>query len=123
MGLRVAPRYDPIGVVNVVLYGKSWRLLFEQLIPGTTKHGDKHLSEHVTAGDAAFLAEVLNGCYDGDGHVRVRGDHASRDGITVSARLALDMHAIAVGLGRRPAIVGSEPSLNRHAAIASTAGA
>ncbi len=123
MGLRVAPRYDANGVVNVVLYGKSWRLLFEQLIPGTTKHGDKHLSEHVTAGDAAFLAEVLNGWYDGDGHVRVRGDHASRDGITVSARLALDMHAIAVGLGRRPAIVGSEPSLNRHAAIASTAGA
>jgi hypothetical protein len=111
---RAQPR--PNGVVNVVLYGKAWRLLFERLVPGTTKRGDKHLSEHVTAGDAAFLAGVLGGWYDGDGYVRVRGNHASRDGITVSARLALDMHAIAVGLGRRPAIVGSKPSVNRHAA-------
>ena len=97
--------------INVVVYGKPWKALFSMLVPGTSKHGDKHLSHHVTAGGLEFLSGVLDGWLDGDGHRR----RTSVEGVTVCPRLALDMHAIANGLGRMPTTNVSAPSANRHA--------
>lgn len=109
-------QHRPNGAVNVVLYGKTWRRLFEALAPGTSKHGDKHLSEHVTHGPVEYLTALLDGWIDGDGHQR----RNETDGVTVSRRLALDMHAIANGLGRRPCVRQSTPASNRHAATRQT---
>jgi hypothetical protein len=106
---RVQPR--PNETQNVIVYGKPWRVLFSLLVPGTSKHGDKRLSPHVTAGSPEFLEGVLEGWLDGDGHRR----RTSVEGITVCHQLALDMHAIANGLGRRPTSNLSAPSMNEHA--------
>ncbi len=97
--------------INVNIYGKAWRLLFESLVPGTTKHGDKHLSAHVTSGPASFRQAVLSGWLDGDGHRR----RTERTATTVSRRLGLDMHGIASALGLQPVLRQSAPSQNRHA--------
>jgi hypothetical protein len=102
----------PNGAINVVLYGKTWRLLFEALVPGTSKHGDKHLSSFVASGGSEFLRSVLEGWLDGDGHRR----RSQVEGVSVSKALALDMHAIANGLGLAPTISRAVPSMNRHAA-------
>lgn len=101
----------PNGAINVVLYGKTWRLLFERLIPGTSKHGDKRLSPEVTAGPRAFLKGVWEGWLEGDGHRR----RNCVEGVTVSHHLAMDMYAIAQMLGLRPTLNVSEPSENAHA--------
>lgn len=101
----------PNNSTNVVLYGKTWRLLFETLIPGTSKHGDKHLSRHVTTGSKVYLTALLNGWLDGDGHRR----RHSVAGITVCPRLAFDMYAIATGLGLKPALRVSAPQANQYA--------
>lgn len=102
----------PNGAVNVVLYGKAWRLLFERLVPGTSKHGDKHLGAEITNGPAPYRRAILDGWLDGDGHAR-RHEHV---GMSVCKRLSLDMHAIANGLGLQPAIRTSRPTLNAAAA-------
>jgi hypothetical protein len=102
----------PNNSINVVLYGKTWRLLFEALVPGTSKWGDKHLSPLVTSGSPDYLAAILAGWLDGDGHRR----RHTVTGISVSRNLSLDMHAIGTALGRRPVIRESAPSMNRHAA-------
>ncbi len=102
----------PSGAINVVLYGKAWRLLFESLIPGTSKFGDKHLSGEAAQGSETYLAALLDGWLAGDGYVR----RTEQIGTTVSRRLALDMHAIATALGRRPVLRESDPRPNRHAA-------
>ena len=99
------------GALNVVAYGKPWRVLFSTLVPGTSKHGDKHLSPYVTSGNSKFLEGVLEGWLEGDGHRR----RTSYEGISVCSRLALDMHAIANGLGKLPTISVSNPSDNEHA--------
>ena len=101
----------PNNAINVVLYGKTWRRLFSALVPGTAKHGDKHLSEHVTHGPREFLAALYDGWQAGDGHAR-RTEHAT---VTVSHRLALDMHGIANGLGRLPSLRRDPASINRYA--------
>lgn len=117
LGGEARVQVRPNRSINVVLYGKHWRLLFEALVPGTSKHGNKHLSNHVTAGGPDFLQAVLDGWYAGDGHIRKSGSgRESREGITVCMGLAMDMHAIAVALGYRPALQVNAPSLNRHAA-------
>lgn len=97
--------------INVVAYGKPWRVLFSLLVPGTSKHGDKHLSKHVTAGNPEFLDGVLGGWLDGDGHRR----RTCVEGVTVSKQLALDMHAIANDLGKRPTIGTRKPVQNSAA--------
>ena len=102
----------PNNSVNVVLYGKAWRLLFSKLVPGTSRHGDKHLSASVTHGPTEYLEAILNGWLDGDGHRR----RTMVEGVTVSRRLALDMHAIATAVWLRPSLNESKPSMNRHAA-------
>lgn len=96
----------------VVLYGKTWRRLFEVLVPGTARHGDKRLSAHVTCGPPAFLEAILGGWQDGDGHRHRRCVQS----VTVSHRLAMDMHAIATAAGLRPVLARYEPSMNQYAA-------
>jgi hypothetical protein len=106
----------PNGSINVVLYGKPWRRLFAALVPGTSKHGDKHLSAHAATGSSDYLRALLDGWIAGDGHIR----RTEVTGISVCRRLALDMHAIATGLGLRPHIRAEAPSINRHAATRQT---
>jgi len=104
------------GALNVVVYGKAWRHVFEALVPGTSRHGDKHLSGHVTCGSDEYLDALLHGWLAGDGHER----HTEVVGITVCRQLALDMHAIATALGHRPRLTEGQPSVNRHAATRQT---
>lgn len=112
--LGAVPRIQirPNGSINVVLYGRHWRLLFGALVPGTTKHGDKRLSAAVTTGPDDYRRALLEGWLAGDGHYRRGG----WQGVSVSRQLNLDMHAIATGLGLRPSTARYEPSMNRHAA-------
>jgi hypothetical protein len=116
LGAVARTQIRPNGSVNVILYGKHWRLLFGTLVPGTTKHGDKHLSPYVTSGPTPYLRGVLDGWLAGDGHYR----RSSWQGVSVSRRLILDMHAIATSLGLRPSVAQSKPSMNRHAATRQT---
>ncbi len=102
--------------INVVLYGKAWRRLFEVLVPGTARHGTKALSGYVSHGSTEYLRALFDGWLAGDGHRR-RTEHS---GVTVCRALALDMHAIATALGLRPRLNESEPSINRHAATRQT---
>ena len=111
LSIEARTQTRPNGSINVVVYGKCWRLLFSKLVPGTSKHGDKHLSSHLTSGGSEFLAGLLDGWLSGDGHRR----RTSAEGITVCHRMALDMHAIANALGKRPTINVSPPSVNDHA--------
>jgi hypothetical protein len=106
----------PNGSVNVILYGKHWRLLFGALVPGTTKYGDKHLSAAVSCGPEFYLSGLLSGWLAGDGHYR----RSSWQGVSVSRRLILDMHAIATSLGLRPSVAQTKPSMNRYAATRQT---
>lgn len=112
LGAVARVQVRPNNLRTVVVYGKHWRRLFEALVPGTSRHGNKHLSGHVTAGPPDYLRALLEGWLDGDGHRRRQGVQ----GITVCKQLALDMHAIANGLGLAPTLAGSKPSVNRHAA-------
>lgn len=104
------------GAVNVVLYGKAWRRLFEALVPGTARHGDKRLSGHITAGPAEYRRALLEGWIAGDGYQR----RTEITAVSVCRQLALDMHALATGLGMRPIVRSSAPSPNRHAATRQT---
>lgn len=106
----------PNGTVNVVLYGKTWRLLFADLVPGTARRGDKRLSGLSAHGPREYLAALLEGWLAGDGYVR----RTEQIGVSVCKALALDMHAVATALGRRPAIRESAPSMNRHASTRQT---
>ena len=102
----------PNNSVNVVLYGQTWRFLFERLVPGTSKHGTKHLSALVTCGPASYREALLWGWLDGDGHAR----RNETSGVSVSRRLGLDMNAIANDLGLSPALRADRPVLNSAAA-------
>ncbi len=102
----------PNGAINVVLYGKTWRRLFETLIPGTSKHGDKRLSEHVAQGPDEYRRALLEGWIAGDGHTR----RTEVTAVSVSRTLSLDMHSIATSLDLRPRLRSSAPSMNQYAA-------
>lgn len=104
-------QHRPNNSINVVLYGQTWRFLFERLVPGTSKWGTKHLSPHVASGPSSFRRAVLEGWLDGDGHAR----RNETSGITVSRRLALDMNAIANDLGLAPALRTDKPVINAAA--------
>lgn len=101
----------PNGAINVVLSGVPWQRLFTTLVPGTSKHGTKHLSGYVTRGPAEFLAEVFQGWMDGDGHSR----RSSEEAISVSHHLAMDMYALAQAQGWRPVINTCAAPMNRWA--------
>ncbi len=115
---QVFDRDTAIGVrknsqaISVRLYDTKLAALFSVWVPGSSKHGDKHLSAGVTSGPREFLRAVLQGWIDGDGHVR----RSTVQGVTVSEHLALDMHAIANGLGLSPRFNQSNPAMNSHAA-------
>ena len=87
-----------VSSINVVVYSKVWKEWFEEHCG--TKSWGKGLSPEAASGPPEFLRAVLEGWLDGDGHRR----RTSVVGVTVSKRLALDMHAIANGLGLRPAL-------------------
>jgi intein/homing endonuclease len=111
--MEIQPRlqFRPNNSINVVIYGKHWRILFESLIPGTSKHGTKRLSEHITNGPKDFLNGLLFGWFDGDGHKR----RSEQSGKTVCHQMAVDFHAIATQLDLVPTLRVSSPSHTRHA--------
>jgi hypothetical protein len=90
----------PNGAINVVLYGKHWRTLFERLFC----HGpyDKRMPGALAAGPRAFLEGVWGGWIAGDGHRQP--DRLRTVAVTVSHGLAMDMYAIGQALGLRPTI-------------------
>jgi len=95
-------------VINVVFGGKHWALMFGRLCGEGA--GDKCLSE-VLDGPREFREAILMGWIDGDGHRR----RTSTMGVTVSKRLALQMHAIANDLGLRPTLRKRMPVSNSAA--------
>lgn len=111
LSIKARLQYRPNNCLNVVIYGKTWTEVFKMLVPGTSKHGDKRLSSHVTSGNKEFLRGVLEGWFDGDGHAR----RTEQQGITVSHQLGQNMYDIAQGLGLFPVIRTSKPSLNKWA--------
>jgi hypothetical protein len=96
---------------KVIVHGTAWTRLLSSLCGNGA--GLKQLHPDLTNGPREFLAEVLSGWLDGDGHLRSDG---AREGITISPALALGMYDIAQALGRHPTIVRSEPVMNGHAA-------
>lgn len=111
LGAKARLQYRPNNSINVVVYGKIWKTLFERIVPGTARNGDKRLSSWVTRGSDAYLESLFYGWLDGDGHRR----RSRYTGISVCKQLALDMFAIAQYLGLRPAINVSKPVTNKHA--------
>lgn len=104
-------QYRPNNAINVVLYGKHWRRLFEELVPGTAKHGTKRLSAQVTDGPRDYLEGLFWGWMDGDGHFR----RSSYQGISASKPLAMNLYDLAQGLGLKPTITRREPIQNGSA--------
>jgi hypothetical protein len=109
LGAEARIQRRPNNSINVVLYGKLWRLLFERLF-GTGSE-EKHLSADVSSGPRAFLESLLKGWLSGDGYRR----RNATTGVTISHRLAMDMHHVANSLGLRPTVRMSKPSMNRWA--------
>lgn len=85
------------GTHNVVLYGKRWRELFGGLFG--TGAGIKSLGALAT-GPESFLRGILGGWIAGDGYRR----RHSAQAVTVSRRLAYDMHGVGQALGLRPTL-------------------
>ena len=92
--------------VKVVVYGKTWALLFESLCGNGS--GKKILHPDMTNGPEIFLTAILNSWLDGDGYER----RTTQQGVTVSHDLALNMFDIANALGRRPSIRTSFPKVS-----------
>lgn len=86
------------GHLNVIVYGKHWRMLFERML--SLGPYDKTLPAELASGPRDFLHAVLCGWLDGDGHKRRHTLH----GVTVSHRLALAMYRIAQALGLAPTL-------------------
>jgi hypothetical protein len=97
--------------INVVIYGKEWRQLFEYLFPGNV--WGKSISTEVMKGNREFLNSLFFGWISGDGHKR-RGEI---QGTTVSKSLAFSMYRIAGSLGYSPVIKMTVPAENEHAKI------
>jgi hypothetical protein len=109
LGAEARLQHRPNNTINVVLYGKLWKALFERMLG--TGSGSKRLPATLTDGPRLFLEAILRGWIDGDGHRR----RSSVLGTTVSHNLALDMYAIAQDLGLRPTVARHNPVTNRHA--------
>ena len=100
LGAEGRPQVRPSGAINVVLYGKHWRILFERMFC----HGpyDKWLPGALASGPESFLQGVWDGWMAGGGY-----QDPSRKrmiGVTVSHGLAMDMYALGLALGLRPTI-------------------
>ncbi len=109
LGAKARLQYRPNNSVNVVLYGKLWKTLFERLFG--TGSAEKRLPGELASGPPEFLRALLNGWLDGDGFRRRTHVYVS----TVSHRLALDMYAIAQTLGLRPVLNTRVAVRNRYA--------
>ena len=98
--LHVEPRIQerPNNSIKVVVGGKQWSLLFARLFGMGA--ANKGVPAALMAGGQDFLAAVLGAWLDGDGYSR-RG---SKQGVSVSHRLVMDMHAIATAIGLKPAV-------------------
>jgi hypothetical protein len=95
--------------IDVTLYGTGWAILFSALCGNGA--GLKRPHDLLMSGPADFLAAVLSGWLDGDGHYR----RNCWIGSTISADLALAMYDIAQSLGRQPTIQRYEPVMNSAA--------
>lgn len=111
LGVRARLQYRPNNSINVVCYGKLWRVLFERMF-GTGSSG-KMVCKEIMDSPEEVLREVLGGWLDGDGHRR----RSSVTATTVSRTLAFDMYSIASALGLMPTINQRDPIINRHAAV------
>lgn len=109
LGAEARVQVRPNNCIIVVLGGKHWGLFFKKI--AGTGAGEKAFGPGVLCGSREFLESVLMGWIDGDGHSR---RHETM-GVTVSHKLAVQMHAIANDLGLCPIIRRSPPSKNRHA--------
>jgi hypothetical protein len=93
-------------VCKVTVHSVAWSSMMESLCgKGSSSKG---LHRDLTTAGVEFLEGMWDGWRDGDGHQR---DHVSQ-GTTVSKNLALDMHAIANGLGLMPNIVANDPAIS-----------
>jgi hypothetical protein len=112
LGARGRIQERPNGAVNVVLYGKVWRTLFERLF----RHGpfDKRLPGALASGPSGFLRGVWDGWVAGDGYHEP--ERRRMIAVTVSHGLALDMFALGQALGLRPTIEFQRGKPNVHAA-------
>ena len=110
MGATPHVQYRGSGAINVVVYGKAWREVFEGLF-GAGSHA-KVVPPVLMTASAVVRRSLIDGWLAGDGHRR----RTSVQGVTVSQDLALGMHAIANDLGMFPTIARSAPSMNEHAA-------
>jgi hypothetical protein len=110
LGCEPRVQVRPDGVRHVIVYGKHWRLLFERMM--SLGPYDKRLPPELASGPKEFLAGVLQGWIDTDGHRRRTATH----GVTVSHTLAMDMYRIAQILGRAPTIRTAPGKPNASAA-------
>lgn len=110
-GAQAATRDLPVhNGHKITVHGRAWQLLLSVLCGNGA--GLKKLHPCLTAGPPEFLAAVLSGWQDGDGHQK---DPTLNVGSTISHDLALGMFDIAHALGHRPVIRHLPPVMNRHA--------
>jgi hypothetical protein len=110
-GVDARVQVRPNNSINVVIYGKEWRQLFEYFFPGNC--WSKDIRGCLMSGNREFIEAMFYGWMSGDGFVsKKRSLHC---GVTVSKKLAFLMYRIAQTLGLSPALRGSEPYMNEHA--------
>lgn len=97
---------------RVSVYGIGWAKLFESLC--SSGAGKKTFHPSLSCGSAEFLAAVLSGWLDGDGH-KMPGKPGYRMGTTISKSLAVSMYDIAQFLGMRPVLRWRKVQTNKYA--------
>lgn len=103
LGIEARVQRRPNNTINVVAGGVHWSLLFSRLCGTGT--ANKGLNAQLASGPRPFLRAMLEGWLAGDGYAR----RSSRQGVTVSHQLVMDMYAIAQGLGYRPTVARQDP--------------
>jgi hypothetical protein len=91
---------------KVSVHSVAWASLFDSLI-GKRPEG-KRLHKDLIGGGKEFLSAVLEGWIDGDGHEKA----GAIQGTTVSKQLALDMLAIANGIGLTARLSAVDPKVS-----------
>jgi hypothetical protein len=111
LGAHARVQARPNGAINVVLYGKAWRTLFERLFC----HGpfDKRLPGPLASGPPEFLRGIWDGWVAGDGYHQP--ERQRMIAVTVSHGLAMDMYTLGQALGLRPTIEFQRGKPNFHA--------
>ena len=97
-GLEASVQRRPNNSINVIIFGKTWALLFEALCSNGA--GNKKLHPDITSGPADFMAAILQGWLDGDGFTR----RNTTNGVSISHDLTLSMFDIANATGKQPTI-------------------